>query len=996
MSYGVRYRCEWTSPMREKREYQIEILQRDYVGEVDTLYPTGDVVVITQGKLDADELDAIKSSEATLSLLCVEDGDPYMSLFTTDPLLYKLSIRRRVRELSKERLVPEWEGYLSAGTYSQEYSKPPYHVSLKAVDGLAILKDIPYLNEEGARFSDNMTIGEMIAYIMSKISSMEVTYPWPLCVVEPGCDANTQDVVALNQTTVYSSFDDDKTPSCYEVLDAVLRSLQLQLFQSYGKWVVRPIAELITSRRPQRDSLVNKGEQVMSLWDDSNSGKGVSVAATLSLLAPYKSVEIKRPGFGEVEKSARSMLKSSRWKKVWATATASFYSRTDMLRLATYQPSRRNSKHLYGLAYYFDDVVAKADAMSMNIDITAYNLSNTGKSVYAGVFAVDSTTVKAYGDWLFTTKGDEIVVNDNVVGWSNESSSWVAIDSGDVPFEDLAQYFREIKLEASRRYIHFEHPAKVSQMTASNISLSADIMPSVADYMRIILILVGPVGEVLPEIEIREPSITFSHNVQIVDDVYPENVEVAKNGLESISFDQHFADSWVTPTPGRALTAPLIHISNGSEIKGIVTPMRRSLLADSVTSAMRMLRGRIARQIEGELYIDTAIDLDAVFQDRELRLYYTNYIRRHLRRGVYTVQLREIPAMDKSAQPHASYARDLASPVGLDTSAYFLSIGRRNIVRYDVGTDTFILLASSPNGTYELTLNAGQMSASVVSFDGAIYSLTAYDTYGNILSRIDNLNALTNVSLSSGLLDGFARSAKYDANIHTWVLIGGDATTTYLQMISRDGEDFGLTIYTVGNYRNVTDSCLIPNGFACTTTSSSGHIYGWWHSHSQHSDATLAVFAENKRIIACNEIYVVIEDRTRGKNSLHRRTDTNIGYDPRALYEVDISRGRWVDMNNALVLFRTLNSDGSDGYGATLYDGRTGRLVSLTTPFAIGSTYLWLSGSSVYGAYVNGAGGYGVIRQQIMIGDGDGYVEYITSDGYRYVTDDNKIYLAIK
>lgn len=995
MSYGVRYRCEWTSPMREQREYIIEILQKDYEGVVDSIHPTGDVLTVTQGQMDANELDAIKASEASLSLLCVKNGDPYISLFTTDAMEYKLRIRRRVHELSKERWVHEWEGYISAGTYAQEYKNPPYRVSLRAVDGLAILKDIPYLDEDGQPFTLQSSVAEIIAYIVSRISTMPVTYPWPLCTVDPSGNTDTQNIIGIDQPSLYSSFSNE-TPSCYDVLDAVLKSLQLQLFQSYGAWVVRPIASLATSRRPQDDTMVNKGGQVISLYDDSSSGLGVSTSATLSLLAPYKSLKINRPDYEDVVSSAKSMLKPNRWRKIWATNDVAKYSCPDMLRLQAFQPTEmRRSKHYYGQAYYFDDVVESSRSISISVNIEAYNLTNTTQTLSVGLFAVNAQSM-GFGDWLNITVDDDIIVNDNVAGWNASASTWQILNRGDVEFDSLRDFFQEISMSPSQRYIHFEQPCKVSQMTSTSINVKASFIPSIAPNVRMILVLAGPQGTPLSAIELREPTITFARDIPIVDDVFPTEVEISQRGLENITFSQHFADSWVTPAPGRALIAPLLLMGTKSELRGCVTPRCRALILDSVVESIESLRGRIARQIDGELFIDTAIDLNAIFEDRDGRLFYTNYIRRHLRRGVYEVQLREFPRISNSEKATVYYDRDISSIVGLDTSAYFLTVGERNLMRFDAECGVFNKVWQSSNGTYPLTLNAGQMCASVIAFDGAYYELRAYDSRGNLLSQIENLNALTNVSLTSGLLDGFARSAMYDANVNTWVLIGGDDTVTYLTLISRDGEVLANTIYTTGNYRNVTTSAIIPNGFVCTTQQvGEALINAWWHSYSHHLDATLHALGAYQRVVAANDIYIVIENYSKGLLSLFRRQDTSLGYDSNALYEVRSSSARFITMNNALVVFRMLSSDGSDAYGAIIYDGRTGRTISLSTPFSISTTLLWVSGDTIYGAWPHNSG-YGISSKQIKIGDGEGYINYITADDYRYITADDKVYLTIK
>lgn len=1001
MSYGVRYRCEWTSPMREQREYVIEILQRDYSGNVDILYPTGDVLTITQGQIGVNEFEPIKASEAALSLLCIDDGDPYMSLFTTDPLMYKLRVRRRLIDNERERMVSEWVGYLTAGTYSQEYALPPYHVSLKATDGLAILKDIPYLDAHGERYSGQRSLVQIIADIMSRISDMTVSYPWPIAQIHAEQQASTVDVAGIDRASLYSSLGGDGTPSCYDVLKGVLSTLQCQLFQSYGEWIVRPLSALATSKRAAGYDYVNGGQEIMPLYDDEGADTGVSVAANLSLLPPYKSITFSKQATAEEDGSLPSMLHAERWSEVLYTPNLSRYKKGDMLRLQATVAKGANmlGMHaIYGGAYCHDAIFEPAKSVTIDLSATLYNLSPNKISVRVGVFMVDATRGFEPLDWL----GNEPMTKKeyNIALWDSSASAWLSLPYGLYPDKQEVDYtskFCNVDVEPNSRHIPFTLPWQAKQLTSADLSISMSEIPSLADKMYMVVVIAGPLGVALPPIEMRNTSLLVTQQNGVVVQLSVTAEPLSAAGLESIAYDQKFADAWMLPAPGTLLEAPLLDLTQQSMVHRWVTTQRRGLLADDAVASMRLFRDRQVRQIEGEIYAKTMLDLDAMFRDREGRVYYTNYIRRLLRRGIYNVELREIPQMSTLVkQISADYKRDISKVVGLDTSAYFLSVGERNLWRFDTLTNTFSEVLVSPTGTYALSLNEGQRAVSVVSFDGVYYALRAYDTHGKLLSHIERLSDITNVSLSAGLLDNFARSARYDNNINAWVLVGGDATVTYLQMISQDGDVMTTSTYSVGNYRGVDHVALIPNGFTYSTSRSGAATrYSWWHSHSQHIDATVVSFAVDKRIVACNEMYMVIEDYTTGKVGVYSRQGLEVDYDRAPLYEVLMSQGQFVDMNNALVLFRSLSNDGSNAYGATVYDGRTGRTVSLTAPLAIGTTHLWLCGNAVYGMWAKG-GGYGVSYYRVIAGDGVGYASYTTSDGLTYKTSDGETYLTVK
>lgn len=986
MAYGVKYQCEWTSPMREQRRYVISILERDYEGDILPLYPRGDVLTITQGQIDADELQPIKASEASLSLLCIDKGDPYLSLFTTDPLQYMLLVERYYGGglVGSPRRLVEWEGYLSAGVYSQNYANPPYHVSLSAADGIALLKDMPYLDADEKRFTGLRSVAATIADIIARISSRPVNYPWPMALVYPEQTEHTLEVLAVEAEGLYSSFGDE-VPSCYEVLEAMLQSLGLQLFRSYGAWVVRPLASLATTQRARGVSYINNGYSIMPLYTDTGDDTGVSTSATLSLLAPYRSIKNERPETEEDSTDIPSMLDPSRWVKFANTSSKGWFKRGDMLRLQAFTPIETGKGDRYiGLVYIGDSILEVSAATAVSIDVDCYNLTNKENHICAGLFLVDAEATDPLS-WLTPVEGkNEIVVDAVVAGYDPTTSSWVKLKADSdatktLEHADLQRYMQAFTLPATRRHIFFDHPAKESQMALTSLNIAAESIGGVASKMRLVVVLTGALNGNLNNIELRKPRITFEQkNEVVVETPFIEDVEVSNRGLGEISYKQHFADSWLLSATGRSFQAPLIDSSSNGVLRGLVAPELRATLADVAVANIRLLRGQITRQIEGECYAKTMLDLDAMWRDREGRVYYTNYIRRHLKRGLYTVQLREMPAMAARVAVNAVYSGDMTDVVGLDTSAYWLSVNGRQAWRYDAQRDSVEMILSAPTGTYAMTLNAGQRAVSVVTFDGVYYALRAYDTHGELLSHIERLNDLTNVALTSGLLDGFARSARFDANTNTWVLIGGDSIVTYLQMLSRDGESYGLTTYSLGNYRGVVDATLMPNGFAYTSkpVKASSTTYAWWHSNAQHFDASVAALGSNLSVVACNEMYIAIANAATGSIGLHHRTDAMVGYDA-PLVAFNASQVTFVAMNNALALFRRIDNIGELSYGAWVYDGRTGNIITLTAPLALPTTKLWISGNRIYGAWVDARGAHHFTAVNIISGGGTPKAEFV-------------------
>lgn len=958
MAYGVKYSCEWTSPMREQRVYTIDILEDGYTGEVYPLYPTGDVLRITQGKIDDPELEPIKSSEAVLSLLCVDEGDPYMSLFTTDPLRYRLRIRQ-----GEGKPSPYWDGYLVAGTYTQDYANPPYHVQLRATDGLAILKDIPYLDANGERFTGTLSLDSIVRDIMARISTKGVIYPYISDNIEPAQAVDTFTVVGLEAEGIYSTLGGSDVPSCYDVLSAILSSMQHQIYQSYSVWCVRPVSSLI-SARIAKGALpgTNNGGNDIPLYSDADDGVGMSTSSLLSLLPPYKELKTARPDTTEVTEYP-SLLVSSRWQPVWGARLSKMQRRDDMLRLAIYNTGA------LGAAYVFDGIIDKSNVTSLSVALEAYNLAGKEVTFYAGLLlvAADADPIKA---WEGNLSDLEV---DNVAAWYNEK--WVKFsdlaDELDVKAlnrEAVIATMPRFTIEPSSRYVMFEIPVPVKQLSSTSVSLSvANLNSDIAGKYKLVLFLGG---NGLPEIELREPTLTVERLTGIEPIERADDFIIHTYGMGDISYDQVFADTWMLPASGTIFESPLIDMRNGSTLRGVVTPGQRQLMSDAAITTISQLRGDICRQLEGDVYTKVNIDVDAKWVDRDGRRYYANYVERLLRRGLYRVQLRELPSAAGPA-PKAVYSGEMANIVSMDSSAMWLGMNGRRLYRYDAERDIVEVVQDSPTGTYALTLNEGQCCACVVSYDGVYYTLTAYDTHGEVLSKIEQAQGLIQV-YDTVLTDIVMRSARFDANINTWSLVGGDSRATYLQVLSGDGYNISSHSITFPEYCNATDFTLLPNGYAWAgrTNPASNLFTTYWHGFAHHLPGAVEKFADYKRIVACNEVYFLIEDKTKGTFGVYHRTSPAMDYDPTPLYTVNTSRYRFIAMNNALVLFRAIDNTGADTYGAFVYDGRTGNIVTLTTPLAIASTKLWLSRDKVYGAYTNADGSYRITRAIVRGGTG--------------------------
>lgn len=954
MAYGVRYSCEWRAPMRDKHLYRIEILERDYEGEAGVLHPCGNVLEITHGNIDDNELVALRGSEATLSLLCTDPGDPYLELFTTDAQRFKL----RISLYQRGRYLIIWQGFLGTSGYNQSYDNPPYRVSLSAVDGLALLDSIPYLDDNGERYTGVDSVGTIVSRIMGKVGVTSVKY-MPMMPIRPAQEGHTIETLGVDAKAIYSTI--GESASCRSVLEALLQSLGLQIFQSFGgSWRVRSVASLINTKRVIINETINNGGKDIELFSDTDD-KGVSTSAILSLLPPYKAVAVERPEIISNEDLLVSMLDGSRWK-VLGQPERHPYTWTngyDYLRIEYDEPTAKSTQY-YGCYYVADSQLLPGSNVDVEVVFDAINLSGVKGSLRIGMFLVDGA--EKADEWLTVdrSKGTLLVGTTKVLGI--KQGAWQGITERE---PNIATVFDALSTEVemeSTRWVPTNMPWDTTNFIRTSVSIKGSGIPIDIDIKswHVVVVILGTKGKTFPEIEMHAPTIKLTQRLSGTPQVTFGEESISADGLQKLNYKQHFGDSWLGLSSGSSLDAPFLDIEAGTPIRTFVAPMQRCLLADTIVGDIRSLRRTVARQLEGEVYSGKIVDLDASWVDREGRKYYTNYIARHLKRGVDALQLRELPKPPANelieSMATLNYAVD--SVVGLDTCAYIAVLNSRSVYRYDLATDKFTHVLSSPNETYAVTLNEGQRCACIVVFDGVYYSLHAYDTDGKLLSRIDNANGL--VTIGQPYYDAVFRSASYDANTKLWSMVGGTAAVTYMYIVHGDGRVLTRSIYTADDFLDATEMRLIPNGFTYVSAPLTTSLFRTlWHSNAQHSDATVAVFAEYVKVLSANETFFALDVATKGKVGLYARTDTLMGYDTTALWSEGSAYWRFVGMNNAIALFMaTINN------GAVVYDGRTN--LSYHISWVTGDMKLWLSGEYIC-ALVPYGKGVKVVKMRLSV-----------------------------
>lgn len=993
MEYRERYYFEWRAQMRDRLGYTLRILERGYKGEAEQLYPTGEVMRIVQGAQDDDELAAIKPSELRLSLLCLDSGEPYANLFTLDPLRYRVEVGvERADAAGELRPMILWRGYLSYAEYQQPYANPPYRVELVANDGLAVLKTIPFAEDDGSAYSWRESIVQIIDRCLSHIDGSAAV--WPIEPVEAEQAQNTFDLIGLDASAIYAAFD-NATPTCYEVLDSILRNFGCQLFQSYGRWEVRRIYSLSDYARPANYQSITDGfgltrNAVSKLYGEQGEPEGLSSSAVLSILPPLRAVAIDRRN-DEYSTKIVAAADAKRWKGVLTNSPYSaVYSRGERVVLGF------DYRHVDGgWAFALDTVVQSANSVELNLSLDIYNRQSLDATLRLGLFLVPAADDPI--EWLRrvsikdTIAGDvnQITVESLVSGYVFETEEWETLPEGTYTCDDvLTPRTIEVTLAPSTRTFYPWLNVAPTALSMQTATITVKAVPNLATKMRPVVLVWWRGDGARPSIDVAnmEVSVSLTAGTALPEQGRSEEA-ISPSGIEDIAYSQLYTDTYDLPISDAMFTPALVEVGDGEPIHGFVAPSLNSQLSDIVSRQLRQLRRGTTRQLDGEVYVHEPIDMNTLWRDRDGRIYYTNYIEHKLHRGVYSVQLREmLPLSEVLTQTPID--RPMTEVVSLDTSAVYLDGVRRTLYRYDFVTGASAVLRES---LYPMYLRRGYDAVSVVEVvaEGEEYNLYAYGDSGELLSEVRNVLRVESNNVSASETDSYARSALYNARGEWWMLAGNLTSSpkppAVISVISRDAQ----IIYEDGRGfgGRVIDSALTLNGFMLDVDyADEGTSRVLFHDMAIHDESEYSTRALGHTIVAITDKLVVVQSEAEDLYKVclvnGARAELNTDY---PLFSQRATSAKFADMNNALVLFRY------DGGGGILYDARTGDSTVFTAAEIPALASVWLSSE-----YICVAEGYTVTRRRVVIGaELADAAALITADGAVFTTVDGRVFMPM-
>lgn len=249
--YATKYILPFTNDLDEFYEIYFDFL--DYIGVISTLEGTDDVLTIRCTAGDEDRLASILGTEALININ-VEENTP---LSIADLVASQDNQIRVTVFKDKNYSTNIFQGFIVVEDNSQPFLDPPFTLSVRALDGLGLLKGVDLVDDNNLKFTGNLSVISWVVQILYKtgqtqnlrvffnyweqsfatnINPLEQTYLSSITFSQ-GDSFNVQandPSVDINALTA-----DD----CYSALEKIVRCFRCRIFQEDGRWNLINIGE---------------------------------------------------------------------------------------------------------------------------------------------------------------------------------------------------------------------------------------------------------------------------------------------------------------------------------------------------------------------------------------------------------------------------------------------------------------------------------------------------------------------------------------------------------------------------------------------------------------------------------------------------------------------------------------------------------------------------------------------------------------------------------
>jgi hypothetical protein len=237
MAYVEKYNFNFfsTRDLREPLlcdEYEVQILQDAESATPIEIEAQENPVIINYNNSSDDKLLALRGSECTLNLIATED-------FQLEDLYTENERNWLVQILRNGSII--WNGFIIPDGCQESFAFTPYTIQVNAVDGLGILKNLSFVENDGNFFLGKKSWIEIIYGCLNRLGIPNMDIYTCVNIYEVTMtESDANDPLALSYVNAERFLKDDQINpmNCQEVLQAVLQQWTACIIQSEGHWYI--------------------------------------------------------------------------------------------------------------------------------------------------------------------------------------------------------------------------------------------------------------------------------------------------------------------------------------------------------------------------------------------------------------------------------------------------------------------------------------------------------------------------------------------------------------------------------------------------------------------------------------------------------------------------------------------------------------------------------------------------------------------------------------
>ena len=238
MSYNLKYYFTFYAD-RDTRiidgtpdDYTCNISQLDYAGSEIEILAQENPIQINYQNTSSNKLEPIIGSECTLNLIANEDLE-LQDLYTENEREFLVEVYRNGSLI--------WSGFIIPDGCQEAFTFAPYVISVNAVDGLGLLKNLSYVQNDGNFYLGKQSFIDVINACLIRLDAPSLVLNTCVNIYDVTMtEGDAYDPLAQGYVNAerYLKEDQFTAMNCQEVLYSVLQLFTACIIQSDGEWYI--------------------------------------------------------------------------------------------------------------------------------------------------------------------------------------------------------------------------------------------------------------------------------------------------------------------------------------------------------------------------------------------------------------------------------------------------------------------------------------------------------------------------------------------------------------------------------------------------------------------------------------------------------------------------------------------------------------------------------------------------------------------------------------